>query len=329
MVRASRARTETKYLHTTQQIEEADLAPILMIVADRNSDDTWTVQGQFKFQGVTDKIELSKDKDIIGIKCTKFEQIPGAIKSYIDYLEVNKDFQNKSIDELRVEVFIPILNLDCSFDYWAMYCDETLNISLVKDYKLLLRSSERVRGRKRNSRISSLKKGWRKLDVFVKSKCQEIVKSTLTENIKDTKVSNIIRIFQDRQISNWKKLEYFMKNCSSLWAIRLIGSLPKDKSERMNFFGSIFGSGIPIVFWNWESIPPQVPFESEFQKCLCRDNLCKRCRGLLKQTWELRSESWGANNEEDRKKETGYYLGMLLEDPKILPEDDPLQTIGA
>ena len=120
-----------------------------------------------------------------------------------------------------------------------------------------------------------------------------------------------------------------MKNCSNLWGIRLKDSLSIDRSERMRFFESIFNSGVPIVFWNWESIPLQVQFEEKFTECLLKYNLSNRCCDLLKKTWELRSISWGARSDEERKQYPGYYLGMLLEDPEILPEDNPLQTIGA
>jgi hypothetical protein len=119
-----------------------------------------------------------------------------------------------------------------------------------------------------------------------------------------------------------------MKNCSILWGIRLKDSLSIDRFERMRFFESIFDSGIPIAVWNWDSIPSEVEFEQQFTECLNWDNLSNRCRGLLEKTWELRSVVWGARTETERKQYPGYYLGMLLEDPEILPEENKLQTTG-
>jgi hypothetical protein len=303
------------------------LPPILLIIIERLGDgqnqDKWNVQGQFKIQGKLFEISLSKNKN--GIDCPKFENIPTAIKSYIDYLETDPQFRGQAIDQLRIEVFIPLSDLHSSLDNWAMICEEEATISLVRNYRLFLRSRERIR---KNSRIGSLKKGWERIHTFLNGDCREISKNILANDINNTPASNIIEILGDTQISNWKELEIFMKNCSNLWGIILKGSLFVDKIERMRFFESIFDSGIPIAVWNWDSIPSEVQFEQEFTQCLSCDNLSDRCRGLLEKTWELRSVVWGATTETERKQYPGYYLGMLLEDPEILPDEKPLQIIG-
>lgn len=303
------------------------LPPILLIMIDRlangENQDTWNVRGQFKFRDELSEISLSRDKK--GFDCPKFEDIPRAIKAYIDYLESEPQFRDKAIDELRIEVFIPIFDLHSNLDNWVIIYEEETPKSLVVNYRLFLRSRERIR---KNSRIGSLKKGWERIDTFLRDNCREISKNILANEIKNTQKSNIIEI-GNNQISNWKELEIFMKNCSNLWGIILKGSLFVDKFERMRFFESIFDSGIPIAVWNWDIIPSEVQFEQEFTQCLSCDNLSDRCRGLLEKTWELRTVSWGTRTETERKQYPGYYLGMLLEDPEILPEENPLQTIGA
>ena len=303
------------------------LPPILLIIIERlangENQDKWNVRGQFKFRDELSEISLSRDKK--GFDCPKFEDIPRAIKAYIDYLESEPQFRDKAIDELRIEVFIPIFDLHSNLDNWVIIYEEETPRSLVVNYRLFLRSRERIR---KNSRIGSLKKGWERIDTFLRDNCREISKNILANEIKNTQKSNIIEI-GNNQISNWKELEIFMKNCSNLWGIILKGSLFVDKFERMRFFESIFDSGIPIAVWNWDIIPSEVQFEQEFTQCLSCDNLSDRCRGLLEKTWELRTVSWGTRTETERKQYPGYYLGMLLEDPEILPEENPLQTIGA
>jgi hypothetical protein len=303
------------------------LPPILLIMIERlangENQDKWNVRGQFKFRDELSEISLSRDKK--GFDCPKFEDIPRAIKAYIDYLESEPQFRDKAIDELRIEVFIPIFDLHSNLDNWVIIYEEETPRSLVVNYRLFLRSRERIR---KNSRIGSLKKGWERIDTFLRDNCREISKNILANEIKNTQKSNIIEI-GNNQISNWKELEIFMKNCSNLWGIILKGSLFVDKFERMRFFESIFDSGIPIAVWNWDIIPSEVQFEQEFTQCLSCDNLSDRCRGLLEKTWELRTVSWGTRTETERKQYPGYYLGMLLEDPEILPEENPLQTIGA
>ena len=303
------------------------LPPILLIMIERlangENQDKWNVRGQFKFRDELSEISLSRDKK--GFDCPKFEDIPRAIKAYIDYLESEPQFRDKAIDELRIEVFIPIFDLHSNLDNWVIIYEEETPRSLVLNYRLFLRSRERIR---KNSRIGSLKKGWERIDTFLRDNCREISKNILANEIKNTQKSNIIEI-GNNQISNWKELEIFMKNCSNLWGIILKGSLFVDKFERMRFFESIFDSGIPIAVWNWDIIPSEVQFEQEFTQCLSCDNLSDRCRGLLEKTWELRTVSWGTRTETERKQYPGYYLGMLLEDPEILPEENPLQTIGA
>jgi hypothetical protein len=315
-------------LEKTENENSSCLPPILLIIIERGGDgpnqDKWNVRGQFKIQGKLSEISLSKNKN--GIDCTKFENIPTAIKSYIDYLETDPQFRGQAIDQLRIEVFIPLSDLHSSLDNWAMICEEEATISLVRNYRLFLRSRERIR---KNSRIGSLKKGWERIHTFLNGDCREISKNILANDINNTPASNIIEILGDTQISNWKELEIFMKNCSILWGIRLKDSLSIDRFERMRFFESIFDSGIPIAVWNWDSIPSEVEFEQQFTECLNWDNLSNRCRGLLEKTWELRSVVWGARTETERKQYPGYYLGMLLEDPEILPEENKLlQTIG-
>jgi hypothetical protein len=314
-------------LEKTENENTSCLPPILLIIIERGGDgpnqDKWNVRGQFKIQGKLSEISLSKNKN--GIDCTKFENIPTAIKSYIDYLETDPQFRGQAIDQLRIEVFIPLSDLHSSLDNWAMICEEEATISLVRNYRLFLRSRERIR---KNSRIGSLKKGWERIHTFLNGDCREISKNILANDINNTPASNIIEILGDTQISNWKELEIFMKNCSILWGIRLKDSLSIDRFERMRFFESIFDSGIPIAVWNWDSIPSEVEFEQQFTECLNWDNLSNRCRGLLEKTWELRSVVWGARTETERKQYPGYYLGMLLEDPEILPEENKLQTTG-
>ncbi|MFM7787727.1 MAG: hypothetical protein ACKO90_06020, partial [Microcystis panniformis] len=304
------------------------LPPILLIMIERlangENQDKWNVRGQFRFRDELSEISLSRDKK--GFDCPKFEDISIAIKAYIDYLENEPQFRDKAIDELRIEVFIPIFDLHFNLDNWAIICEEETPRSLVANYRLFLRSRERIR---KNSRIGLLKKGWERIDTFLRDDCREISKNILANDINNTPASNIIEILGDTQISNWKELEIFMKNCSILWGIRLKCSLSIDRFERMRFFESIFDSGIPIAVWNWDIIPSEVQFEQEFTQCLSCDNLSDRCRGLLEKTWELRTVSWGTRTETERKQYPGYYLGMLLEDPEILPEENPLQTIGA
>lgn len=314
-------------LEKTENKNSSCLPPILLIMIERlangENQDKWNVRGQFKFRDELSEISLSRDKK--GFDCPKFEDIPRAIKAYIDYLESEPQFRDKAIDELRIEVFIPIFDLHSNLDNWVIIYEEETPRSLVVNYRLFLRSRERIR---KNSRIGLLKKGWERIDTFLRDDCREISKNILANDINNTPASNIIEILGDTQISNWKELELFMKNCSSLWGIRLKDSLFVDKIERMRFFESIFDSGIPIAVWNWDSIPSGVQFEQEFTQCLSCDNLSDRCRGLLEKTWELRSVVWGARTETERKQYPGYYLGMLLEDPEILPDEKPLQIIG-
>jgi hypothetical protein len=139
-------------LEKTENENSSCLPPILLIIIERGGDgpnqDKWNVRGQFKIQGKLSEISLSKNKN--GIDCTKFENIPTAIKSYIDYLETDPQFRGQAIDQLRIEVFIPLSDLHSSLDNWAMICEEEATISLVRNYRLFLRSRERIR---KNSRI--------------------------------------------------------------------------------------------------------------------------------------------------------------------------------
>ena len=86
-------------------------------------------------------------------------------------------------------------------------------------------------------------------------------------------------------------------------------------------FEFIYNSGMPIAFWRWYSVPEKVNIESKFEECLSKKNLNNRCQKLLEKTWNMRRIPWGTSDEKKRKAYPGYYLGMLLEDPKLIPDD--------
>ena len=302
------------------------LPPILLIMVERlaNGEDQgkWNVRGQFKFKTQKqEEISLSQDKQ--GFICKTFEEIPQIIKAYIDFIENDSKFSNEKINKLRIELFLPLSEIKESIDTWTIDSEDSFSIPLITKHRLFLRIKERI-SKRRNTRIQLLQEGWKRIGDFLKSDL-EISKASLGEIMEKSKTSNLIEILN---VSNWIELIDCMEHCPSLWCMIWKGTLPKDESDRMDFFCSILDSGIPIAFWNWHSIPQEVEFETKFTDCLRRDNLVDRCQQLLETTWSLRRVAWGEKEEIERQKKPGYYLGMLLEDPEILPEENKLQTIG-
>ncbi|MFM6511551.1 MAG: hypothetical protein ACKPH4_08385 [Microcystis panniformis] len=302
------------------------LPPILLIMVERlaNGEDQgkWNVRGQFKFKTQKqEEISLSQDKQ--GFICKTFEEIPQIIKAYIDFIQNDSKFSNEKINKLRIELFLPLSEIKESIDTWTIDSEDSFSIPLITKHRLFLRIKERI-SKRRNTRIQLLQEGWKRIGDFLKSDL-EISKASLGEIMEKSKTSNLIEILN---VSNWIELIDCMEHCPSLWCMIWKGTLPKDESDRMDFFCSILDSGIPIAFWNWHSIPQEVEFETKFTDCLRRDNLVDRCQQLLETTWSLRRVAWGEKEEIERQKKPGYYLGMLLEDPEILPEENKLQTIG-
>ena len=301
------------------------LPPILLIMVERlaNGEDQgkWNVRGQFKTQDKQAEISLSQDKQ--GFICKTFEEIPQIIKAYIDFIENDSKFSDEEINKLRIELFLPLSEIKESIDTWTIDSEDSFSTPLITKHRLFLRIKERI-SKRRNIRIPLLKQGWKRIGDFLKSDL-EISKASLGEIMKKSKTSNLIEILN---VSNWIELIDCMEHCPSLWCMIWKGTLPNDESDRMNFFGSILDSGIPIAFWNWHSIPQEVEFETKFTDCLRRDNLVDRCQQLLETTWSLRRVAWGEKEEIERQKKPGYYLGMLLEDPEILPEENNLQPFS-
>ena len=301
--------------------------PILLIIVDRLADgkdqDKWNVQGQFKTQDKQYGLSLSQSKQ--GIICDTFEEIPKIIKRYIEYVENDDKFYSDKMDELRLEVFLPFLEIQRNIDNWAV--DEEENFIITKN-RLFLRIKERISNR-RNYRISLLRKGWTKIENFLQNNRSEISKISFGETAKKDKTYDIMEILEDTNVSNWTELIDYIEH-NQIWCMNWKRTFPNNKSERIEFFRSILDSGIPIVFWNWDSIPQdRVELETNLTESLCLNDLNYRCKTLLENTWRLRRVAWGDRDETNRKQYPGYYLGMLLEDPEILPDDKPLQTIGA
>ncbi len=321
---------------TIRKEEQEDCEPVLIVIVDKhaNGEDVWVVYAQLKFQGMQETIVLGKD-EIPGVKCDCFEEIPLQIESYIVHLnsgpKLNKiSTEDLPIEDLRIEVFIPIANMHFNFDCWSEVSEESSSSYLVEDNRLFLRSRERYKGKMGDTCRNMLNKGWKKLELFLEEN-QSINRTILMEKIEDIQEnSNELLIQKNDQVDNWTKLKNFMVKCHQLWGVRLRDTLPEDINERGKFFKAIYLSGIPLVCWYWEHIPDDLKqsIEDELLNCFCCESLSQRCHNLLEQTWELRSNAWGETNEVRRKESPGYYFGMLLEDPKIMPVDADLKTAG-
>lgn len=267
-----------------------------------------------------------------GSICETFEEIPKIIKEYIQFIEKEERFRKENVDDLRTEVFLPLSETRKNIDNWAVDSPEGSSTHLITKNRIFLRIKERI-SKRRNVRINLLKKGWEKIDSFLnKDDLDKLAISKASfEEIKKTEEQhnhNIIEISKDTNISNWTEFTNVIKKSGNLWCMNWKKNLPNNQADRMDFFVSILDSGIPITFWNWDSVPREVNFESELEKCWHPDKLKNRCQELLENASIIRGNAWGAKTENDRKKYPGYYLGMLLEDPEILPEENPLQTIG-
>lgn len=295
--------------------------PILLIIVDKGDNgenqNKWNVRGQLKYQGKQSAIQLSSKT--IKETCAQFEDIPGVIKKYIDVLEEDYGFRSSKINKLRIEIFLPLTELNRNIDDWVISSREEPEKKLVVNYRLFVRIIERAR---KNGRICSLVEGWKKLDDFVKTNCSEISKASVTEIIKEPKKAHLLEILETFKVSSWIELAIYMEECQKLWGLNWKSPLPKDRNKRIEFFTSICNSGIPIAFWNWHSIPQDVPFDKEHKKIFCLSCLRNRCHQLLETTWTMRRLAWCHSNEEEREKRPGYYLGMLVEDPEILPEPE-------
>ncbi|MDJ0569628.1 MAG: hypothetical protein QNJ53_11335 [Pleurocapsa sp. MO_192.B19] len=305
-------------------------SPILLIIVEKfangEEQDKLSVRGQLKYQGKQSEIMFSSNT--IGEICYQFKDIPAIIKKYIDFLETDSRFRNARIDQLRIEVFLPLVELNCNFDDWLSSSAVNATEQLVVRYRIFLRSRERAR---KNSRISLLIDGWKKLKAFFDSDYSEISQASfakISDKIDKFKTLHLIEI-SEKDTIDWFELEIYMQECPNLWGVNWKSSLSSSVNERMKFFQSIYHSGIPIAFWNWDDIPEGVEFEKKFKECLSKNSLDldHRCEKLLELTWKLRKFAWG-HDRTKRKQYPGYYLGMLLEDPEILPEEEPLQTIG-
>ncbi|MEM9273118.1 MAG: hypothetical protein AAGA80_09170 [Cyanobacteria bacterium P01_F01_bin.143] len=245
-----------------------------------------------------------------------------------DKLKLNKiSTEDLPVENLRIEVFLPIANMNSNFDCWAEVPEEN---SLVQNNRLFLRSRERYTGRKGLTCKNRLKKGWKKLELFLDEE-ESINRKVLTEKIENLQEnSHELIIKKNDQVDNWPKLKNFMVKCRKLWGVRLQDTLPENIIERGEFLKYIYLSGIPVFCWYWECIPDdlQQSIEDELMNCFCCESLSGRCHNLLEQTWLLRSNAWGETDEAKRKEAPGYYFGMLLEDPNIMPIDADFKTAG-
>ncbi|MEM1366609.1 MAG: TIR domain-containing protein [Cyanobacteria bacterium P01_H01_bin.15] len=288
---------------------QKSLACLLILIEKENS--LWRVRGQVLIDGKHQEIKLEKAH--IGVECPSFGKIAIAIKRYIDYVDEQPEFYDIFDDQIRVELFLPISEIHRNLDELTVE-----NQNIVCDNQIHLRCLER--GRK-NRRRRQLEKGWQGL--------HQRDFSSLTPNCELTKWG-IKSLSQVAEISTNPTKYARDLSSAKFWGLRLVDEgLPTEAATRNKLFDCVFNSGLPVAFWHWDSIPPEsVEFEKKFKTFLCPEMLGDRCQKLLYECWVLRSDARGEQNESAQKNYAGYYLGMLLEDPDILPSDDPLETIG-
>ncbi|MCC0179831.1 hypothetical protein I4641_23105 [Waterburya agarophytonicola K14] len=297
--------------------------PILFIIVDRcgngKNQDKWEVKAQLKCQN-EEIIDIQLSSETIGIYCDEFQDIPQVIRQYIDKLEQDSEFRNKGIGNLRVEVFLPIISLNTSLEEWLMESkNQAFTKNLITKYCIFLRSRERY---KQNSRIDLLENGWKKLSDFIANdNHKKVTKTIIKEIIDQTQKPNILEISEKDCIDNWIELQITLQECSFIWGVNWKSSLPSEIDKRIELFEFIYNSGIPIVFWYWYCVPEKVNIESKFEECLSKNNLNNRCQKLLEKTWNMRRIPWGTSDKKKRKTYPGYYFGMLLEDPELIPDD--------
>ena len=303
--------------------QDEESIPVLLIIIDRcgngDNQDKWEVKGQLKCQN-NELIDLHLESETIGTYYDQFQDIPQVIKQYIDKLEQESEFRNKGIGNLRVEIFLPLISLNTSLEEWLMKSKtQAFSENLIKNYRIFLRSRERY---KKNSRIDLLEDGWRKISNFIADKnSNKITKAVIKEIKNQSQKLNILEFSEDDCIDNWIELQIALQECNYIWGIHWKSSLPSEVDKRIELFEFIYNSGIPIAFWHWYCVPEEVNIESKFEECLSKNNLNNRCQKLLEKTWNLRRIPWGSADEKKRKTYPGYYLGMLLEDPEIIPDD--------
>ena len=330
---------QSKSISASNGKEQFKSIPVLIIVIDSDTtNNSWSVQAQILFRGKPKSL-LSKESNTTVFDCEEFDNIPGIIENFIGDLNNPEDTEKiiipqdlpidkLKIDKLRIEVFLPISSLNSNFDCWATSSEELYN-SLVEDNKLFIRSRDRYKGKKRKAYEARLKEGWHRLDLCIENCSEKLNMTELAEEIENTKKdSDILKIVDKTQVDNWTALKNFIVGCDRLWGVKLLDTLPEDPNEKGKFFNTIYSSGIPVVFWDWESIPEELleSFESGFNKCLNKQYLTNRCHILLEKIWKLRSDAWGYSDDNKRKKALGYYFGLLLEDPEIMFDERILKT---
>ena len=269
----------------------------LIITVEKNSRKLWYIKGELLAKGKQENILLENDK--IGVEYPDFDDIPEAINQYLNSLDENPRYYELigSEDQIRIEIFLPMSELHRNLDQLMIE-----KKSMVCDEQIHLRCLERTKKRRRKN---ALKKGWGKLHSFLE---------------KESSCLNALKILESLSgIGNWTEYRNQFSETDTL-GLRLKEPLTQDISRFNEFFDTIFHCGFPVAFWYHNANPPaEAGFEEAFKKLFCKEKLNQRCHRLLYDSWVLRSNCHGEENEDKRKLKPGYYLGMLVEDPQILP----------
>jgi hypothetical protein len=307
---------EQTSLHASNQPASGTLKAYLMIMVNPEKSEE-KVRASAILLGISptgDKpekipVHLNPESNERGVLCTR-KQLPDTVEEFINKSiedEIGnlanklKCIPEKLINELVIEMFLPIDYFCESIDCWNIKDEFNDPISLGFQHRLVLRSSERV-----NNKIlkSSLYSSWKS--------AKEFLGQNTDAKLLQQEIHCLDKI-------DCNKLTLLQEELKQKIGLKVICALPESKTEKVKFFRAMLKSGIPIAFWTRSRELPSCQVMAGIDGFLTTE-LLRNSNELLE---KVRQERVGALKCEMPEKHWGSHLTVLWDDWERMPTLEP------
>lgn len=233
-----------------------------------------------------------------GFLCT-FDEIKQKIPEFIKISEKEIIDKTNNDFELTIEFFLPTEYLNEEVEHWEISSNRYLKRFIGDEYNVVVRSYERL-----------IKPNFRKSLRTYLNRLRQVRDKLNKEIIQD--VQDVFEHLEELETLDWRSLKYQLEKNENKIGLKLSCSFPLVSNQKYEeLFHAILSSGIPIVIWKRSSSIPNDELDTFLSvSCLVR------CNNLFNHILSKRQAAY-RKEEEERKKDLGYHLGILCEEPNI------------
>ncbi len=212
----------------------------------------------------------------------KLDEIPHLLTQFIKESE-----RLYSLKNLTLEIFLPLDLIDLPVDNWNIEDDCDFSYSLGSEFKVVVRSCERLEPNYYYRHQQLWKQKW------------EVLQQSTEEKVQ--------KVFMSGDINNLKSLFHELRDSH---IVGLYCTKPPKQTDKRDFFVLMLKSAIPVAFWP-RSNSNTSEFQVEIKKIL-------QCR-VHELPDVVQQERLNSAIQLKAENHVGSHISLLWEDPNLIP----------